>query len=242
MKYVSKGNNKNATFFHKTFKILKHNKILFKYYYDSKILRLKKNAYLCIKFEIYQKKQTFHYMNKLIYTIIATISFTLLSSSCGDDKNEQSTPSIEGKWTVDDRILVSDKNDEESIAFTQLVNNQLKINAKSDYRIEKTYIKRGETEEKGLVGDIRTEYTPLKTGFPSISAQTNEFEQKNDSITIYDGNLKNVGYCNVGEKILIIKRKITTTELEPILASIGLSIPDEIPDGYTATYTTYEMR
>ena len=178
-------------------------------------------------------------MNKLIFTIIAALSFTLFYSSCGDDKIEQDKPSIEGKWTVYDRILVSDKNDEESVAFTNNVNNALNKNAKEDYRIEKTYIKRGETEEKGLVGDIRTEYTPLKIQFP-IPTQTNEFELKGDSIVIYEGNLKNKGYCSVGEKILIVKRKVGVEELKPIMESVFMAI--EIPDGYTATYTTYEMR
>lgn len=182
-------------------------------------------------------------MNKLSLTFTTTLLIMLsFITSCEDNKNEQIKPSIEGKWTVTDRFLVSDQNDEKSLAFTKNVNNRLKEYTKEDYKIEKTYIKIGENEDRGLVGDIRTEYTRLKEGYPNINPKTNEFELKKDSITIYDGNLKNKGYCNIGEKILIIKRKVAQAELEPILESLGLVLNDDIPDGYTATYSTYEIR
>lgn len=179
-------------------------------------------------------------MNKFIAIIATLLSFSYFLSSCGSDDNDKSQPSIEGKWIVNDRFLTSDKDDETSKAFTESINKWLKVNAKEDYKIEKNYRKRGETEERGLVGDILTEYTPLKEGYPTPISLTNEFEFKNDSIIIYEDNLKTAGYCNVGEKILIIRRKVTEAELEPILISIGIS--NEIPEGYTGTYTTYEMR
>lgn len=181
-------------------------------------------------------------MNKLNIISTAILAITLSFSSCGGDDNEYTKPSIEGQWTVNDRFLTPDQNDDETIKFTQKVNAALKANAKDDYVIKKTYIKRGETEDRGLVGDIRTEYTPLKEGYPTPAVQTLEFELKNDTISIVEDNLKNKGACNIGEKILIIKRKVTAEELKKILSSIALVIPDEIPNGYTATYTTYEIR
>lgn len=178
-------------------------------------------------------------MNKLISTTALIV--TLLLSSCGGGESEYTKPSIEGKWTVNDRFLTSEQNDEETIKFTQRVNIALKNNAKDDYRIEKTYRRIGETEEKGLVGDIHTKYIALKEGWKEKTI-TNEFELKNDTISIIEDNLKHRGSCNIGDKILIIKRKVGVDEIKKILLEIGLIIVDEIPDGYTATYTTYEIR
>lgn len=180
-------------------------------------------------------------MHKISLITALFITISSITISCGDNKNEYIKPSIEGKWVVGERIIVSDQNDEESLELTQKANKFLKINAKDDFRIEKTYIRRGENEERGLVGDIQTKYIKLNDE-SDTQANTNEFELKGDSITIYDGNIEIKGRCNIGEKILSIKRKVTITELLPILESIGLSISDEIPDGYTGTYTTYEYR
>ena len=163
-------------------------------------------------------------------SLITIFSFV----ACGDD-NDKSEYIIDGTWTIGDRILTTESEDAEHIAFVKTVNSNLKYEIDEQYTINKTYTFRVYPQ-----GYISTKYTPKKDGLNTPTPQPVDYELKGDSLYITENNAVLKAYCNIGEKILITRYKVTEKELTPILEYAGIII--EVPENFVGEYSSYEMR
>ena len=163
---------------------------------------------------------------KTLFTILVSILF--LFGSCSSD-DEYVKPTIIGTWVTGDRILKTDM--QEHADFVKMINVYLAYDSQEDYTISTVYTER----------DMQTTATPKKPGLPTIVKQASDYTLEGDSIIIEDDNIILRAYCNIGEKILIMRRTVKKAEMELILKDIGTD-PGIVPENFVGEYSTYEFR